>query len=191
MLNKPRYVIDRVSYTFAIWKDSHANQDRDLAAGGDRLAVGKVLHGGDKVVRRVLVSGMVTMRLLSLLWTFYAGVLAEEEEDEPSSIIEVMAWCKGVIQGLDWPQVLRLAKKECNLDAGDDELLRIGCSENGLVAALDGTRAILEMSQLQRLVCPNGQIFLLAVTLAYAREQLSLTEVSQAQANNGRVDVSR
>lgn len=120
------------------------------------------------------------MRLLSLLWTFYAGVLAEEE-DEPSSIIEVMAWCKGVIQGLDWPQVLRLAKKECNLDAGDDELLRIGCSENGLVAALDGTRAILEMSQLQRLVCPNGQIFLLAVTLAYAREQLSLTEVSQAQ----------
>ena len=31
-------------------------------------------------------------------------------------------------------------------------------------------------------VCPNGQIFLLAVTLAYAREQLLAREVAQAQA---------
>lgn len=119
---------------------------------------------------------------MRLFWWLASCIqLLVAEEDDASSIIEVMAWCKGVIQGLDWPQVLRLAKRECNLDAGDDELLRIGCSEAGLVAALDGTRALLEMAQLQRLVCPNGQIFLLAVTLAYAREQLSAREVSQAQ----------
>lgn len=41
-------VIDRVSQTFAAWKEN-ASHDRDLAGSGDRLAVGKVLNGGDKV----------------------------------------------------------------------------------------------------------------------------------------------
>lgn len=43
-------VIDRVSQTFGAWKEN-ASHDRDLAGIGDRLAVGKVLNGGDKVVR--------------------------------------------------------------------------------------------------------------------------------------------
>jgi len=105
----------------------------------------------------------------------------EEEKDTSSDVMEVMAWCKGVLQGLDWPAVLRLAKTECNLDAGDDDLLRIGCTEMGLISAVDGLRAVLEISQLQKLVCPNGQVFLLAVSLAYAREQLTPTEVARAQ----------
>ncbi|CAE7311816.1 unnamed protein product, partial [Symbiodinium sp. CCMP2456] len=105
----------------------------------------------------------------------------EEEKDTSSDVMEVMAWCKGVLQGLDWPAVLRLAKTECNLDAGDDDLLRIGCTDMGLISAVDGLRAVLEISQLQKLVCPNGQVFLLAVSLAYAREQLTPTEVARAQ----------
>eukprot|EP00931_Biecheleriopsis_adriatica_P038427 TRINITY_DN22016_c0_g1_i1.p1 TRINITY_DN22016_c0_g1~~TRINITY_DN22016_c0_g1_i1.p1 ORF type:complete len:721 (-),score=148.04 TRINITY_DN22016_c0_g1_i1:80-2077(-) len=92
-----------------------------------------------------------------------------------------MAWCKGVRQGLDWGQVLRLAKTECNLEARDDDPLRLACSELGLASALDGARAVLEMAQLQRLVCPNGIIFLLAVSLAYARDQMTPVEISKAQ----------
>eukprot|EP00913_Durusdinium_trenchii_P033601 g31454.t1 len=149
-------VIDRTADTYALWKEHASPFDRDLASDGDRLAVGQVRPSKPPAVTK--------------------------EEEDASNVIEVMAWCKGVIQGLDWPQVLRLAKKECNLDAGDDELLRIGCTEAGLVAALDGSRAVMELAQLQRLVCPNGQIFLLAVTLAYAREQLSFGETSRAQA---------
>ena len=67
-------------------------------------------------------------------------------------------------QGLHWGQVLHLAKRECNLDAGDDELLRFGCTSEGLVSALDGARAVLEMAQTQRLVCANGLVFLLSVS---------------------------
>ncbi|CAE7407723.1 unnamed protein product [Symbiodinium natans] len=129
-------------------------------------------------MRRLLRGLLVAHILLS---DVFKADEEEEEKDASSDVMEVMAWCKGVVQGLDWPAVLRLAKTECNIDAGDDELLRIGCTDVGLLSALDGLRAVLEISQLQNLVCPNGQVFLLAVSLAYAREQLTPTEVARAQ----------
>eukprot|EP00933_Yihiella_yeosuensis_P041218 TRINITY_DN35635_c0_g1_i1.p1 TRINITY_DN35635_c0_g1~~TRINITY_DN35635_c0_g1_i1.p1 ORF type:complete len:734 (-),score=111.46 TRINITY_DN35635_c0_g1_i1:240-2246(-) len=92
-----------------------------------------------------------------------------------------MAWCKGVHDTLDWQQVLRLAKTECTFDAGDDDLLRIGCTAKGLGAALDAVRGLLESSKERHIVCANGLIFLLSVVLAYAREGLSPIEVSRAQ----------
>ncbi|CAJ1450118.1 unnamed protein product [Effrenium voratum] len=174
-------VVDRTMLTFSAWKEQAAS-DPELHSSGDRLAIGggKVLNanGGalpDKVLRHgdICEAGPKIHKRQNL-W-------CSSQDEDASDVMEVMAWCKGVIQGLDWPAVLRLAKSECNLDAGDEELLRIGCSEVGLVSALEGLRALLEIAQLQRPVCPNGQIFVLAVTLAYAREQLSALEVSKAQ----------
>ena len=45
------------------------------------------------------------MARFTFLWAFLAKLLAAEDAEDASNVIEVMAWCKGVLQGLDWPQV--------------------------------------------------------------------------------------
>lgn len=100
---------------------------------------------------------------------------------QSSDILEVMAWCKGVDDGVNWGQVLRLAKSHCNEDADDNDILRIKCSRAGIAATVDGARLVLEQSSPLGFACANGLVFLLAVALAYGRDALSSLEVSRAQ----------
>jgi len=119
---------------------------------------------------------------LLLCLACFSGAAADDEEEggKSSDILEVMAWCKDVNDILDWSQVLRLAKTECQQDADDDEALRIQCSPGGLAAVVEGTRMILEESSARTFACANGLIFLLATSLAYARQALSEDEANRA-----------
>jgi len=129
---------------------------------------------------RLLGAALQTVVLLAAL----PAIAEEDSADESSSsdIITVMAWCKDVQDGLDWGQVLQLAKRHCNNDMEEEgALLRITCSNEGLGAAVEGARLIVEHSYAGALACANGVAFLLGVALAYAREALTSVEVARAQ----------
>lgn len=117
------------------------------------------------------------------LWAASARAEDEEEEEESKSsdILEVMAWCKDINDNLDWGQVLRLAKVECQYDADDDEALRIRCSPEGLTSVAELARIVLEVSAERSFACANGVIFLMAVVLAYVRESFLPHELLRAQ----------
>eukprot|EP00928_Gymnodinium_smaydae_P001733 TRINITY_DN1061_c1_g2_i1.p1 TRINITY_DN1061_c1_g2~~TRINITY_DN1061_c1_g2_i1.p1 ORF type:complete len:732 (-),score=136.17 TRINITY_DN1061_c1_g2_i1:161-2356(-) len=127
--------------------------------------------------------------VLGIAWACWGGgqggARAEDDDDggggkKSSDILEVMAWCKEIQEGLDWQEVLRMAKTECFENEDDNAVLRIRCSEGGLESLLDATRHLLDLSSERSFACANGLAFVLAVTLTYRREALSAREVARA-----------
>ncbi|CAK0860700.1 unnamed protein product [Prorocentrum cordatum] len=106
-----------------------------------------------------------------------AALPAAAEEDElgskSSDILEVLAWCRGVEDLLDWGQVLRLSKTECRLETEDDDVLRTRCSPQGLAAVVDGALLLVEHAAEHKFGCANGIVFILSIALAYQRDALA------------------
>jgi len=111
-----------------------------------------------------------------------ASAHEEEEGGKSSDILEVMAWCKDVNEGMDWSLVLRLAKAECYDNDDRDSLLRVQCSAVAMPHIVEAARVIIDASSSQVFACANGLVFVVAVALAYRRDEFSAREVARAQA---------
>jgi len=124
------------------------------------------------------------LHLLAVLATLasvgYEGV-AEETTSKSSDILEVMAWCKGIQEGLDWQQVLRVAKSSCFENEEEDAVLRIKCSDEAMVHIIEATRILLDLSTERSFACANGLVFVLAVSLTYGRDAFSSRDAARAQ----------
>lgn len=115
----------------------------------------------------------------------FAGVCSDEdgpEESKSSNILEVMAWCKGVNEGLDWNLMIRIAKTGCHENEDDDGLLRVRCEDEALGHIVSAAHMIIEASAVQIFACANGVAFIMAVSLVYARDQFSMRSATRAQA---------
>jgi len=116
-----------------------------------------------------------------VLATLLTGA-ADEGEGKSSDILEVMAWCKGVNDGMDWNTMLRVAKTECDENDDDDGILRVKCSSDAVGYIVNAARMIVDASATRAFACANGLAFVLAVALVYGRQDLSSREVARSQA---------
>jgi hypothetical protein len=124
---------------------------------------------------------------LVLLWSLilFLGIPAggeEDAEEKSSDILEVMAWCKGLREGMDWNGMIRLAKTGCFENQEEDGLLRVRCADEALALIVDAAHTIIDASADQTFACANGVAFVLAVALVYKREELSSMNAMRAQA---------
>lgn len=128
-------------------------------------------------------------QIVVTLWLVSFGGVTTEEHGPPGettgNIMQQMAWCKGVVEGVNWEEVLRAAKTGCGPEDPPSEegpfSMRVRCKPEVVSFCVETLRFLVEATLERSFYCQNGLTFVLSIALVYGKSELSDEEFHRAK----------